>query len=160
VQSRYPDASLWIAGTGSQETHLRGLVSSWNLQNVRFLGYVAHRDLGAVYDQCDILLNASYVDNFPGALLEASGAGLAIVSTGAGGIPFMFQDGKNALLVEPGDWNGLARGVEKVVQTPGLGAALAKDAAALAQRCRWPEVRKSMYAAYDFEPDDYAATAS
>ena len=160
VQSRYPAASLWIAGTGSQEAHLRGLISSWNLQNVRFLGYVAHRDLGAVYEQCDILLNASYVDNFPGSLLEASGAGLVIVSTGAGGIPFMFQDGKNALLVEPGDWEGLGLAVQKVVQSPGLGAALARDAAGLGQRCRWPEVRKAMYTAYGFGPEEYTPGVS
>jgi glycosyltransferase involved in cell wall biosynthesis len=150
VQSHYPNASLWIAGTGSQEDYLRGLVSSWNLQNVRFLGYVAHRDLGAIYEQRDILLNASFVDNFPGALLEASGAGLAVISTAAGGIPFMFQNAKNALLVEPGDWMGLAEAVERVLRSPALGAALAREATALARGCQWVEVRKSVYAVYGF----------
>ena len=154
VQSHYADASLWIAGTGSQDEHLRGLVSAWNLQNVRFLGYVAHRDLGAIYDQCDILLNASFVDNFPGALLEASGAGLVVVSTAAGGIPFMGGGGKNALLVEPGDWNGLALAVERVLQSLSLGPALAKEATMLAQGCGWPEVRKSIYAAYGFPAEE------
>jgi L-malate glycosyltransferase len=151
VQSRYPDASLWIAGTGSEEQNLRGMVSAWNLRNVRFLGYVAHSDLAAIYEQCDILLNGSFVDNFPGALLEASGAGLVVVSTGAGGIPFMFQDGKNALLVEPGDWNGLARAVEMVLQSPPLGAALAKHAAAMVQRCQWPELRSLIYGSYGYQ---------
>ena len=77
IQGHYPEASLWIAGTGSQEPVLRRLVSDWHLQNVRFLGHVSHSDLGGIYDQCDILLNASFVDNFPGSLLEASGAGLS-----------------------------------------------------------------------------------
>lgn len=153
VQSHFPDASLWIAGTGSQEGHLRSLVSAWNLQNVRFLGYVAHRDLGATYDQCDILLNASFVDNFPGALLEASGAGLVVVSTAAGGIPFMFEHGKNALLVAPGDGDALALAVESVLQSSSLGVALASDAAKIAQRSQWPEVRKSIYSAYGFPAD-------
>jgi len=155
VQSHYPQASLWIAGTGTQEEYLRGLVSTWNLQNVRFLGFVAHRDLGAIYEQRDILLNASFVDNFPGSLLEASGAGLAVVSTAAGGIPFMFQNAKNALLVEPGDWTGLAQAIERVLQSPALGAALAREATALAQGCQWPEVRKSVYAAYGFAVEEY-----
>ena len=150
VQCHFPDASLWIAGTGSQEAYLRGLVAAWNLQNVRFLGYVAHGDLGAIYDQCDILLNASFVDNFPGALLEASGAGLVVVSTAAGGIPFMFEHGKNALLVEPGDGDALALAVRSVLQSPSLGAALTGNAANLAQRSQWPEVRKSIYSAYGF----------
>src|SRR5579864_1760163 len=48
VQTRYPEASLRIAGTGSQESYLRKLVTSWNLRNVLFLGYVSHRDLPAI----------------------------------------------------------------------------------------------------------------
>src|SRR5205807_2030632 len=63
VQKNHPDASLWIAGTGDREKHLRQLASTWNLMNVRFLGHVSHEDLPAVYDQCDIYINASLVDN-------------------------------------------------------------------------------------------------
>jgi glycosyltransferase involved in cell wall biosynthesis len=149
VQSQYPDASLWIAGTGGQKEYLLELVAGWNLRNVRFLGYVEHRDLGAVYDHCDILLNASFVDNFPGSLLEASGAGLVVISTAAGGIPFMFQHEKTALLVEPGDWNGLARAVERVIQSPSLGLNLAREAATMARSWHWGEVRKAVYATYE-----------
>ena len=154
VQRHYPEASLWIAGTGSQEEHLRGLVAVWNLQNVQFLGYVAHSELGAVYLRCDILLNASFVDNFPGSLLEASGAGLVVVSTDAGGIPFMFQNRKNALLVQRGDWNALALAAMEVLQSPSLAAALTERAANLAKGCLWPEVRKSTYAAYGFPVEE------
>jgi len=150
VQEHYPEASLWIAGTGSQEQRLRELADGWNLKNVHFLGHVAHTDLPAVYEQCDILLNSSRVDNFPGALLEASGAGLVVVSTCAGGIPFMYQNGKSALLVEPGDWEGLARSVELVLQTPGLGESLAAEAVTLVRECDWKEVRRALYKAYGF----------
>jgi len=148
VQGHYPEASLWIAGTGRQNEYLRGLVKTWRLRNVSFLGHVEHDALGAMYSQCDILLNASFVDNFPGALLEASGAGLVVISTAAGGIPFMFQHRKNALLVEPGDWQGLALAIEEVLRSPSLGVSLTREAAVLAVRWQWPEVRKAAYAAY------------
>lgn len=150
VQARNPQASLWIAGTGSQEKHLRTLAGAWDLENVRFLGNVAHADLPAVYDQCDIYLNASRIDNFPSALIEASAAGLVVVSTGAGGIPFIYQNGKTALLVEPGDWQKLALTVQKVLDTPTLALDLADAAAALAQACEWREVRACLYRAYGF----------
>jgi len=150
VQERYPEASLWIVGTGSQEKHLRGLVSAWNLDGVRFLGDIAHSDLPDIYDQCDIYLNASRIDNFPGALLEASAAGLVVVSTAAGGIPFIYQQEETALLVEPGDWQGLALAAQKVLETPALALDLANAAVALAQACDWGEVRKSLYRAYGF----------
>jgi glycosyltransferase involved in cell wall biosynthesis len=148
VQSHYPDASLWIAGTGSQEEYLRKLVAGWKLRNVSFLGHVEHPELGAVCDKCDILLNASFIDNFPGSLLEASGTGLVVISTAAGGIPFMFQHEKTALLVEPGDWNGLAQAVESVLQSPSLGMSLTREAATLARRWHWTEVRAALYTAY------------
>jgi glycosyltransferase involved in cell wall biosynthesis len=148
VQEHYPEASLLIAGTGSQEEHLESIVSAWRLKNVQFLGRVEHEHLAAIYDKCDILLNASTIDNFPGALLEASAAGLVVVSTCSGGIPFIYEDQKTALLVPPGDWQGLAAAVEKVLQNRLLAQSLTANAAALAQACDWTAVRTSLYSAY------------
>jgi glycosyltransferase involved in cell wall biosynthesis len=150
VQKNHPEASLWIGGTGAQEASLRNSAAEWQLRNVRFLGHLNHDELPAIYEQCDILLNASLVDNFPGALLEASAAGLVIVTTSAGGIPFIYENGKNALLVDPGDWQGLADSVEKVLRDPSWGCDLAANAAELARRCEWREVRKVLYQAYGF----------
>ena len=150
AQRRHPEATLWIAGTGSQEPYLRGLVSDWNLNNVSFLGHVPHGDLPAIYDACDILVNASRVDNFPGALIEASGAGLVVVSTGAGGIPFIYKNEETALLVKPGDWFALAHAIERVLDDPPFALGLAKRAASVARDCDWREVRKSLYEVYAF----------
>ncbi len=155
IQADHPGSSLWIAGTGSQESHLRKLVADWELRNVRFLGFVARGDLPGICDQCDILINASLVDNFPGALVEASAAGLVVVSTGAGGIPFMYQDGKDALLVKPGDWQGLARAVQKVLSHPEIATSLTQEALTMAKNCGWPEVRKRLYAVYGFQFEEH-----
>ena len=154
VQSSYPAASLWIAGTGSQEARLREQVAEWNLRNVRFLGYVDHRTLPSIYDQCDILLNASRIDNFPGSLMEASAAGLVVVSTKAGGIPFVYEHGKNALLVEVGDWKELGLAVERVLQDRELGRKLASAGAELCRRCDWRSIRRDLYAVYGFNLPD------
>jgi glycosyltransferase involved in cell wall biosynthesis len=156
VQQFYPEASLWIAGTGSQEEYLRGLVSAWYLKNVRFLGYVPFKDLSAIYDQCDILINASRADNFPGSLLEGAAAGLVVISTGVGGIPHVFEHGKNALLVDPGDWEGLASSVVRVIETPELGPRLAQEALRQCLRYDWSAVRLSLYQIYGFSPPGIA----
>ena len=150
VQDAYPDASLWIAGSGSDEGRLRGLVASWNLAGVRFLGEVPQRELPGIYDQCDIYVNASLVDNFPGALLEASAAGLVVVTTGAGGIPTIYEDGRTALLVEPGNGPGLAAAVIKVLQQPSLAASLTDAARAIVRASDWKEVRKRLFESYGF----------
>ena len=151
IQGSYPEASLWIAGTGSQETRLRELVAEWNLTNVRFLGHVDHARLPAVYDQCDVLLNASRIDNFPASLIEASVAGLVVVSTKAGGIPFVYEDGKNALLVEIGDWGQLGRAVTRVLGDQELARKMVSEGRAVCRQYEWRNVRRCLYAAYGFQ---------
>jgi glycosyltransferase involved in cell wall biosynthesis len=160
VQESYPEASLWIAGTGSEERRLRELTTAWNLKNVEFLGYVEHKKLAEIYGQCDILLNGSRVDNFPGSLMEASAAGLAIVSTKAGGIPFMYESGKNALLVEPGDWKGLAEGVVRLLRDHGLARQLASAGLEVCRQCEWGNVRRGLYAIYGAKPEEGAGARS
>jgi glycosyltransferase involved in cell wall biosynthesis len=153
IQKRYPAASLLIAGTGSQEHALRTLAAELNVDNVTFLGHVPQDQLPVIHASCDILVNASRVDNFPGALVEASASGLAVVSTCAGGIPYIYKDGVTALLVEPGDWEGLATAVERILQSPALGVNLTTAALDLANDCDWNQVCRKLYAAYGFSPD-------
>ena len=148
VQKEIPEASLWIAGTGSQKEYLQSLAGNWNLRGVRFLGHVNHQDLAGIYDQCDIYVNGSRVDNFPGALMEASAAGLAVVSTSAGGIGYVYDHEKTALLVKPGDWQGLAAGIRRVLQEPDLTREMTARGVELAGKCTWKYVREALFRVY------------
>jgi glycosyltransferase involved in cell wall biosynthesis len=148
IQEHHPEASLSIAGGGSQRAHLERLVGKWRLNHVRFLGEIAHRELPALYDQCDIYVNASLVDNFPGALVEASAAGLVVVTTGAGGIPYIYEHGRTAFLVKPGDWQALAGAVEHVLAHPDAGLAATRLGVEVARACDWCEVRKRLFESY------------
>ena len=53
---------------------------------VRFVGRVEPAAMPALYDEADIFVNASLVDNQPISVLEAFAAGLPVVSTPTGGI--------------------------------------------------------------------------
>jgi glycosyltransferase involved in cell wall biosynthesis len=104
--------------------------------------------LPAIYRQRDILVNASTVDNFPAALLEASAAGLVVVSTDAGGIPFLYRNEISALLVDVGNWQALATAVDRVIRDPAMAARLAAEAHRLTRQCAWEMVRRPLYLAY------------
>jgi L-malate glycosyltransferase len=151
VQKRYADASLAVVGTGDQESHLRSLVATLGLTKVTFRGYVPQKDLPALYDQCDILLNASLADNFPGSLVEAAAAGLVVISTGVGGIPYIFENGKSALLARPGDWEGLAAAVLRVLEDQNLAMRLIQEAVHQCRNYDWAHVRRQLYAIYEFD---------
>jgi phenylacetate-CoA ligase len=159
VQVKYPDASLWIAGTGSEEQRLRGLVTDWGLRNVSFLGHVPHEELPRLYEACDLLLNASRADNFPGSLIEAAATGAVVISTGVGGIPYIFEDGVTALLVPAGDWKALGAAVLRVLKEPDLGRHLRRAAVRIGESCSWSRVRPLLFTVYGF-PAAAAATGS
>jgi glycosyltransferase involved in cell wall biosynthesis len=148
IRDCHPSASLWIVGSGSDEQRLRSLAAEWNLTTAVFLGHIDHVDLPAIYKQRDILLNASTVDNFPASLLEASAAGLVVVSTAAGGIPFIYENEKTALLVELGAWRALAVAVDRVIRDSSMALRLTKEARTLTHQCSWELVRMSLYACY------------
>src|SRR5262249_48186577 len=94
VEARYPDASLTIAGYGSQESSLRGLAALLRLRGARFVGRVEPSAMPALYDEADIFVNSSVVDNQPLSVLEAMAAGLPVVSTPTGDIPALVHHGE------------------------------------------------------------------
>jgi phenylacetate-CoA ligase len=140
VQRTHPDAELTIAGTGSEEHALRALASELRLDNVRFCGAMPNDQLPPLYAANDIFVNASLVDNFPGALLEAACSGLTIVTTGAGGIPKMITDRENGIVVGLNDPAALARGVEEVLADSAFALHLTRNAHAWVQQFAWTRV--------------------
>jgi glycosyltransferase involved in cell wall biosynthesis len=82
---------------------------------------------------CDVFVLGSRWEGLPVALMEASALGLPIVATRVGGIPEVFADGVDAVLVPPGSAHALADAVEAVARDPArrasLGAAAARRAA-------------------------------
>jgi len=110
------------------------------LAGVTFYGAVRNQDLPAIYAQHDIYVNASSVDNFPGALVEAACSGLVIVTTRAGGIPDMLPDRERALLVPLNDHEALARGALECLRNQQFAHKLAQAAHVWAGQFSWANV--------------------
>jgi glycosyltransferase involved in cell wall biosynthesis len=154
VQERVPQATLGIAGNGSEEARLERLVRKLHLRGVTFYGAVPYAELPSLYSQYDIYVNGSRVDNFPGALVEAACAGLPIVTTRAGGISEMIRHGETGLLVEVGDSNALGDGVLKVLDEQGLSRKLARAARSWAEQFSWRSVFPQLLKCYGFRETD------
>ena len=89
LRRRHPDATLTLAGYGSQEARLRRLADALGTGGIHFVGRVEPPSVPALYDRADIFLNSSVVDNQPVSILEAFASGLPVVSTGSP-LPFTF----------------------------------------------------------------------
>lgn len=142
IIERYPDARLTICGDGSEEVKLKELAESLKIANsVEFLGSVDNDKIADVYHRSDIFLNCSNVDNQPVAILEAFACGLPVVTTKAGGIPYMVENGKTGLLVELNDHEGMAKSVMQLVEDPQLAKKLVMDARDGLKRHGWGSIK-------------------
>ena len=140
LKQRYPDATLAIAGYGSQEVQLRGLVSALGLDGVRFLGRIEPEEVPALYAGADIFVNAAVVDNQPVSVLEAFAAGLPVVTTGTGDITAMVRYGEAGLLIPESDPRAMAKALIDLLDHPQRALNMARRAKAEVERYTWPRI--------------------
>ena len=100
VQNQIPEASLTILGEGDKRVELESLVIDMGLSNVSFVGQVPNSEVGRYLKMNDILLSSPRIDNMPVSLLEAFSAGLLVVSSNVGGVPYVVEHGRTGLLFE------------------------------------------------------------
>lgn len=122
VAGEFPDALLVLAGDGPAGEALRArAVSSGLAGAVRFPGFVA--DPGPWLALADAHALASPREGFPGAVLEAMGAGLPQVVTASGGAEEMIGSSGAALVVPPLDPAAFAQALRSLLRAPALRAA-------------------------------------
>jgi glycosyltransferase involved in cell wall biosynthesis len=142
VQQRYPDATLVLVGTGSEDQRLRRQARQLGLRNVTFAGAVSAGEMHRIYDSSDIYVQTPVIDNMPGSLIEALASGLPTVATNVGGVPFLVQDGVHALLVPSDDEAAVARQVLALIEDPARASQIAAAAAVTCGAYDAPIVRE------------------
>jgi glycosyltransferase involved in cell wall biosynthesis len=122
-----PDLAVLLVGEGREQQALEGLAKERGLGPlVRFLG--TRRDLPRVFRAMDVFVQPSLWEGLPLTVLMAMGARLPVVGTRVSGITEVIADGKNGLLVPPGDSQALAAAVLELHRRPELRRRLAEAA--------------------------------
>ncbi|MBD0330879.1 MAG: glycosyltransferase [Thermoleophilia bacterium] len=79
------------------------------------------------YRAADVVAVPSRAETLPLTILEAFASAVPVVATRVGGVPELVRDGENGLLVEPGDVDGFAAALRRLLGEPAtatrLGAA-------------------------------------
>jgi len=149
IQAKVPEASLKVVGDGSQRGSLEALASDLGLQNIAFTGQVDPNSIADVYDAADIYLNGSEIDNQPLSLLEAFACGLPIVTTDAGGIPFMVTDGKTGMVVPRGDYQQMADRALRLLNDSALTKTIVEQGRQECRKYAWESVRDQWLNTYE-----------
>ncbi len=110
-----------FTGSGTLWEDHRRLAADLGLgERVRFTGDVTTGELPALFGSADVYVSASTIDGTSVALLEGMASGLLpVVSRIEANLPWV-EDGRNGLLFDCGDAEGLARALERAMEDRSL----------------------------------------
>jgi glycosyltransferase involved in cell wall biosynthesis len=115
VRKKRQDARFALVGDGEERPALESECRALGLDDsVTFFGW--RHDLGAVYGDLDVVVNASRNEGTPVALIEALAAAKPVVATRVGGTPDLLGEGSRGRLVPPGDPGALAEAVLETLE--------------------------------------------
>ena len=114
-----PRPYLLIVGDGEQRTLLEERSRSAMPGDVRFFGFQNQTVLPAFYDLCDVFALVSVDEPWGLVVNEAMNAGKPIIaSTEVGCQQDLVQNGVNGCVIRPGDIDGLAAGLNRILADP------------------------------------------
>ena len=148
LKREYPEAQLDLVGGGPLERAVRKLVADLNLSGVNFAGVASRQEIGKYYDQADIFINASWLDNMPVSVIEAFASGTPVVTTSPECMPYLVEHERTGLLSPVGDERALAANVVRLLRDPPLAASLAQNAHRESQKYTWEAVREQWLNTY------------
>ena len=100
VQKQIPTSELYIVGDGCSRKELEFMVEQKGIKNICFCGHVDNCEIYSYLNKADIFISSPVIDNQPMSVLEAFNAGLLVISSNVGGVPYMIENGRTGLLFE------------------------------------------------------------
>jgi glycosyltransferase involved in cell wall biosynthesis len=138
-----------VAGEGPGARELDERIACHDLgDRVQTLGF--RRDIGDLLSAADVFAFPSHRarEGFPIVLLEALAAGRAVVASSLGCNVELLDEGRGALLFDPGDVDGLADALATIAEDPGLAGRLGAEARDLYVERYRPERMRAEYLAF------------
>jgi len=149
VLEKFPDARLIVCNDGPERQRLQRAARTLKLSNIEFIGLVPHSKIGELYAVVDVYLNSPNFDCMPGSLIECFASGVPVVSTRAGGIPYIVADGETGLLVDTDDHEALAARAIYLLENPRAARDIIEKARRECARYAWTEIRPQWLDLYE-----------
>ena len=148
VRKKYPDASLTLLSDGPLRSELEQYVSDHQLQNVTFVGQVPNTEIYRYLDDADIMVSSARFDNMPVSVLEGFKAGLLVIASKVGGVPYMIEDGRNGLLFDSDNDVQMAEKMITAIEHPEDTLRMIENAHRCLDAYKWANCREKLLALY------------
>ena len=143
------DWQLNVVGDGPYLPELKRLAEN-SKTPIKFWGWLDKNDprFNELLSKSSIFVFPSEAENFPAVLLEAMAAGMAIITSTAGGCPEVV--GKTGLLVEPRDTKGIRKMLLKLIESDDLRQQLGEQALKRVQQLfNWKKIAQQYLNCYN-----------
>jgi glycosyltransferase involved in cell wall biosynthesis len=143
IAAELPDARLRIIGTGSRARSVAASIRDPSLR-VRWTPALSSAEVAQALDESTALVIPSRMEGMGRVVIEAFARARPVIGTRAGGIVDLVEDGRNGLLVQPGDATQLAAAILRLLRDNDLaerlgGAALESTQGLLLEPHEWAE---------------------
>ncbi len=108
---------------------------------IKFTGRLSKSEWIDLSKEYDIFINTTNFDNTPVSVIEAMALGLPVVTTNVGGIPYLLENKRDALLVKPNDADAICESVISLIENPQTAVHLASNARKKVEKFDWEEVK-------------------
>ncbi|PWB55436.1 MAG: glycosyltransferase family 1 protein [Nitrosomonadales bacterium] len=121
-----PNAIFIFAGDGPQHKNISRAIEEKNLtKHVLLLGL--RRDIPKILETIDLFVLPTLEEALGTSFLEAMAMKKPVIGTRVGGVPEVINEGKNGLLVNPGDAAELASAVIHLLKNPALAQSMGEQ---------------------------------
>lgn len=120
VHARHPQARLVLCGDGDR-VHVQERAAALGIGDaIEMPGWVVGEHKAAALRAADVFVLPSYIEGLPVSMLEAMQCGVPVLMTAVGSVPEVIDDGRNGLMVPPGEVDALAAAMLRLCDEPGL----------------------------------------
>ena len=143
IRTTFPTAELCMVGPdkdGSLET-TRAYAKEQNME-VTFTGRLSKSEWVRLSQNYNVFINTTNFDNTPVSVIEAMCLGLPVVTTNVGGIPFLLENRKTALLVKAGAVEEMTKSVNELFGNPVLRSTLVQYGRKQVEGFDWQVVKQ------------------
>lgn len=157
IKPRFPEGRLSVVGDGPEMMGLVELAEELGVQgSVEFKGTLVGAELEREYSRCSVFVlpskdvpSDSANEGLGLTLIEASMHGKPLIGTRHGGIPELVEDGKNGLLVSPGNPTALAAALAEILSSEDVARRMGEAAAQMARsRFGWERATDVLLESY------------
>ena len=131
----FPRVEFIIVGDGVAKGKLEEEVEELGLNDrIRFPGKIMPPELIDIYRSGTVFATASETETQGIVLIEAAAIGLPLIAVDAGAVKELCQNGRNGILCHPGDVNGIARAMRKILSDKKLQAQYSAESIEIAKK--------------------------